>query len=504
MVLQVAALGGRIWPRAAFPAVRRRNKKQVSNTQPPAVSSPVIPSVGITVTSMGQGSAAPETHLGEDCAESAPGLGVPAMLADICKSLATLAAPPAVTVVQPAPQSPASATTNPVPVVNEQAGSTSQITTQALLAVSQLLANLNTPASTPPPTAPWATNDALQNSVEELKRQVEAMTAARRSIPLQTGAVSLGVSPAPGAPPPTTTKKPELGISMICYANKILRAHHMYGGNSWLEYDRDFRWAKVEDPAIGWDQTEKSMLVSTWSMKQSGSERKQRDRKQSGSERKQRDRKQSGSERKQRDRKQSGSERKQRDRKQSGSERKQRDRKQSGSERKQRDRKQSGSERKQSGSERKQSGSERKQSGSERKQSGSERKQSGSERKQRDRKQGGSERKQSGSERKQSGSERKQSGSERKQSGSERKQSGSERKQRNRKQSGSGRKQRDRKQSGRGRKPSGSGRKPSGSGWKPSGSGWKPSGSGWKPSGSGRKPSGRKPSGSGRKPCGRK
>ncbi|KAJ1178104.1 hypothetical protein NDU88_003352 [Pleurodeles waltl] len=55
-------------------------------------------------------------------------------------------------------------------------------------------------------------------------------------------------------------KKPELGISMICYANKILRAHHMYGGNVWLEYDRDFRWAKVEDPAIGWDQTE----VNVW------------------------------------------------------------------------------------------------------------------------------------------------------------------------------------------------------------------------------------------------
>ncbi|KAJ1103841.1 hypothetical protein NDU88_001262 [Pleurodeles waltl] len=51
-------------------------------------------------------------------------------------------------------------------------------------------------------------------------------------------------------------KKPETGNAMICYANKILKAHHMYGGNAWLEYDRDFRWAKVEDPAIGWDQTE--------------------------------------------------------------------------------------------------------------------------------------------------------------------------------------------------------------------------------------------------------
>ncbi|KAJ1218448.1 hypothetical protein NDU88_006028 [Pleurodeles waltl] len=55
-------------------------------------------------------------------------------------------------------------------------------------------------------------------------------------------------------------KKPDLGISMIYYANKILKAQHTYGGSAWLEYDRDFRWAKVEDPSIGWDQTE----VNVW------------------------------------------------------------------------------------------------------------------------------------------------------------------------------------------------------------------------------------------------
>ncbi|KAJ1159717.1 hypothetical protein NDU88_000222 [Pleurodeles waltl] len=46
-------------------------------------------------------------------------------------------------------------------------------------------------------------------------------------------------------------KKPDLGIAMICYSNKILRAHHVYGGIAWLEYDRDFRWAKVEDLRLG-------------------------------------------------------------------------------------------------------------------------------------------------------------------------------------------------------------------------------------------------------------
>ncbi|KAJ1164305.1 hypothetical protein NDU88_004750 [Pleurodeles waltl] len=55
-------------------------------------------------------------------------------------------------------------------------------------------------------------------------------------------------------------RKPELGISSIYYANKILKAQHTYGGSAWLDYSRDFRWAKVEDPSIGWDQTE----VNVW------------------------------------------------------------------------------------------------------------------------------------------------------------------------------------------------------------------------------------------------
>ncbi|XP_078518075.1 uncharacterized protein LOC144782569 [Lissotriton helveticus] len=55
-------------------------------------------------------------------------------------------------------------------------------------------------------------------------------------------------------------KKPELAVPLICYANKILKAQTMYGGGSWLDYDRDFRWAKVDDPDMGWDQTE----VNVW------------------------------------------------------------------------------------------------------------------------------------------------------------------------------------------------------------------------------------------------
>ncbi|XP_078530054.1 uncharacterized protein LOC144812318 [Lissotriton helveticus] len=55
-------------------------------------------------------------------------------------------------------------------------------------------------------------------------------------------------------------KKPELVIPLIGYANQILKAQTMYGGGAWLDYNRDFRWAKVDDPDMGWDQTE----VNVW------------------------------------------------------------------------------------------------------------------------------------------------------------------------------------------------------------------------------------------------
>ena len=55
-------------------------------------------------------------------------------------------------------------------------------------------------------------------------------------------------------------KKTELAGSLIFHANRILKAHQEGQGSAWLEYDRDFRWAKVDDPDIGWDQVE----VSAW------------------------------------------------------------------------------------------------------------------------------------------------------------------------------------------------------------------------------------------------
>ncbi|KAJ1126367.1 hypothetical protein NDU88_004775 [Pleurodeles waltl] len=293
------------------------------------------------------------------------------MLADIRRSLANLSAPHVGSTVQLPPQSQvlaptAGPATEQVQVVPALPGISQDSTAQALLAVSQILTNINATSIPPPPTATLA-NDSLQNSVLEIKRQVEALAASRNVPPLQVTTVSPCVNLAAGSltqatplekyqgkvtkqgtiPAKTLTavegvgldtllsrpgklashvaldikekiwrgefvdifslirakrrevetkekdakasssndkkpkiedsitnwlfgfnvfmpvmleKKPESSIAMICYANKILKADHMYGGNACLEYDRDFRWAKVEDPAIGWDQTE----VNVW------------------------------------------------------------------------------------------------------------------------------------------------------------------------------------------------------------------------------------------------
>ncbi|KAJ1107532.1 hypothetical protein NDU88_004922 [Pleurodeles waltl] len=270
------------------------------------------------------------------------------MLADIRRSLAVLAAPPKELPVQTSPNpqvvTPAVGTTSePGQVAPAHPGASQNPTTQVLLAVSQMLTKINTPTATPPPTTPWA-SDSFQNSVQELKRQVEALATACKVPSLQVTTPGPCVSQAPGSllqNPPVEReqgkvikqgakaiktlasaegtgldtllsrpgklaahvapdmkekiwkeefvdifslirakrrevetkdkdsktssfsdkkpkieenitnwlfgfnvfmsvmleKKPETGIAMICYENKILKAHHMYGGNSWLEYE---------------------------------------------------------------------------------------------------------------------------------------------------------------------------------------------------------------------------------------------------------------------------
>ncbi|KAJ1180144.1 hypothetical protein NDU88_005368 [Pleurodeles waltl] len=366
----------------AFPPVKRRNKKQtggvvVQQPTPQAVLAPPPPVVElVTVVTPSIAAAAPSEeiaghHAGVRSPSTGPAGGVEAMLADIRRSVAALAAPAKDVPTQPLPIAQGvalgiGAVTEQGQAAGAHSGASQDLTTQTLVSVSQMLANLSVPVPAPPPTTPWA-SDPLQNSVLELKRQVEALVAARNVPSLQVATSGPSVSQAPGpllqtppggkengkvieqggntivtpAPAEVTgadtllsrpgklaahvaseikekiwkgdfvdifslvrakrreieskdkdaktsaysdkkpkieenitnwlfgfnvfmsvmmEKKPDIGLSMIFYANKILKAHHMYGGNAWLEYDRDFRWAKVEDPAIGWDQTE----VNVW------------------------------------------------------------------------------------------------------------------------------------------------------------------------------------------------------------------------------------------------
>ncbi|KAJ1197239.1 hypothetical protein NDU88_001101 [Pleurodeles waltl] len=304
-------------------------------------------------------------------------MGMEGFLADIRKSLAALA-PTVQPVASPTPPpglvAPGSSGLPPVTMPEQQAQEQNP-TRLALLEVAKLLAGINVPSPmVPPPAAPWGLGDPWQNTVADLKRQVDSLVAAHTSPPLQPASSSSSAAPAPSAglpsPPgaqivmPSTSKapeqvnptkegttdsllsipgklaahvsaevkekiwkgefvdifslirakrrevevkeketkssfygerkpkveesitnwllgfnvfmsvllekKPELGTSLIYYANKIMKAQHTYGGTAWLEYDRDFRWAKVEDPSIGWDQTEVNVWLECVNNKGSG------------------------------------------------------------------------------------------------------------------------------------------------------------------------------------------------------------------------------------------
>ncbi|KAJ1213781.1 hypothetical protein NDU88_001412 [Pleurodeles waltl] len=369
-------------PSAAFPPVKRRRngKAQVPATivlTPPAAVLATIflsPPAAASLPSQSSGPAAappltvpPPTPQDLGSGSTAPsGGGIEGVLADIRNSLAALT--PA---VQPGPSSTLNqgiavpAPPGPPPVGLQDSRAQDQEPSRlALMQVSKILAGINAPATTaPPPTTPWGADGSWQNTVADLKRQVDSLVAAH-SNPLQSVNNSPRVAPALSiclsSPPPVqgvqpnssklpspdipakegTTdsllsrpaklaahvstetrekigkgdfvdifslirakrreiegkekehksssynerkpkieenitnwlfgfnvfmsilleKKTELGTSLIYYANKILKAQHTYGGSAWLEYDRDFRWEKVEDPSIGWDQTE----VNVW------------------------------------------------------------------------------------------------------------------------------------------------------------------------------------------------------------------------------------------------
>ncbi|KAJ1125888.1 hypothetical protein NDU88_004303 [Pleurodeles waltl] len=196
-------------PRAAFPPVKRRNKRQVPSAQQPSVSPSATtlpaqsPTADTLIVSEGATSEVPpvEQRTGPTTEQ-----GVLAILTDIRKSLSKLSAPSAVPVVQAPSPVQAAVPIAPLPVLQGQGSSTAQIplqdvTTQVLLAVSQLLASINTSATPAPPTTPWASNDSLKNSVAELKRQVEAIAAACSTTSVPSEVAGLSVTPAPGVQP---------------------------------------------------------------------------------------------------------------------------------------------------------------------------------------------------------------------------------------------------------------------------------------------------------------
>ncbi|KAJ1083153.1 hypothetical protein NDU88_003313 [Pleurodeles waltl] len=205
-----------------------------------------------------------------------PALGVAVVLDSIRKSLASLA-PATVPGVPPTPvpgvPTPAARPLVPTtPQVPKQQAQAQDPSRQVLLEMSRLLASINGPVSNPPPpTAPWNSNDSFAkffNGTETPGRCVGGSTY------INSFSGGINVTPTPSVVNTATPlvsknwlfgfnvfmsvlleKKPDLGISLIYYAKKILKAQHTYGGSACLEYDRDFRWAKVEDPSIGWDQT---------------------------------------------------------------------------------------------------------------------------------------------------------------------------------------------------------------------------------------------------------
>ncbi|KAJ1139858.1 hypothetical protein NDU88_006221 [Pleurodeles waltl] len=152
--------------------------------------------------------ATPEVPPVEQRAVPTPVLGVLAILTDIRKSLSPLTVPPAMPVVQDAAPVQDAPPIVPPPAVQGQGSSTAQVPTQdaitqALLAVAQLLANIDTPSTPVLPTTPWATNDTLKNSVADLKRQVEAVAAVRNATSAPSVAAGPSVTLSPGMQPLT-------------------------------------------------------------------------------------------------------------------------------------------------------------------------------------------------------------------------------------------------------------------------------------------------------------
>ncbi|KAJ1218829.1 hypothetical protein NDU88_006401 [Pleurodeles waltl] len=188
-------------PSTAFPPVKRTRKGKtpapVSSTQPPTTAAPTAvasPPVHIDLPEPPAPVAAPSPVTQGIAVTTFASLvpGLEGVLADTWKSLASLApaaqsgAPPGplTGVALPATVPAALPVPLPTPKAPEHQTQVQDPSRQTLLEVSRLLASISTPpVNSPPPTTPWGADDSLQNTLNELKRQVDALSAAHTSNP---------------------------------------------------------------------------------------------------------------------------------------------------------------------------------------------------------------------------------------------------------------------------------------------------------------------------------
>ncbi|KAJ1116379.1 hypothetical protein NDU88_004594 [Pleurodeles waltl] len=142
-------------PRAAFPPVKRRKKVKAPAPQSSTLVVSLLEQVVVPEIPVPPVSTPPELQGVSEGATTSTGLGVAEVLANIRKSLASLApatgpgVPP--TPLPGVPTPAALAMAPPTPQVPTQQTQVQDPTRQALLEVSRLLTNISAPASNPPP-----------------------------------------------------------------------------------------------------------------------------------------------------------------------------------------------------------------------------------------------------------------------------------------------------------------------------------------------------------------
>ncbi|KAJ1142712.1 hypothetical protein NDU88_009025 [Pleurodeles waltl] len=199
-------------PSAAFPPVKRARKGRAQAPASP-LSQPLTMAATTAVANLPVvidllEPPPPVAALSPMIQGIAPVPGLEGVLADIRKSLASLApaaqsgpaAPtPLAGVTLPAAVPTAQPVPPPASKAPEQLAPVQDPSRQTLLEVSRLLASISTPpVNSPPPIAPWVADDSLQSTLIELRRQVDALSTAHTTN-LQASVPSPSVTLTPGA-----------------------------------------------------------------------------------------------------------------------------------------------------------------------------------------------------------------------------------------------------------------------------------------------------------------